>query len=74
MIDLSPVEDFHASSHCTSASTIEGLAGEGHRLLAGVVGTADRAVEVHVLDFAQGRKFFGDLLGGVLLAEAYDVP
>lgn len=52
----------------------EGLAGEGHRLLAGVVGTADRAVEVHVLDFAQGRKFLGDLLGGVVVAEAYDVP
>ena len=52
----------------------EGLAGERHRLLAGVVGTADRAVEVHVLDFAQGRKFLGDLLGGVVVAEAYDVP
>ena len=27
-----------------------------------------------MLDFAQGRKFFGDLLGGVVVAEAYDVP
>lgn len=27
-----------------------------------------------MLDFAQGRKFLGDLLGGVVVAEAYDVP
>ena len=27
-----------------------------------------------MLDFAQGREFFGDLLGGVVVAEAYDVP